>query len=45
MLFLIAFFEVFSMFYFSGTSCPPFKIVILDEADSMTTAAQVKICK
>lgn len=28
---------------FSGKPCPPFKIVILDEADSMTNAAQVKI--
>ena len=28
--------------YFSGYPCPSFKIIILDEADSMTEDAQVR---
>ena len=33
--------KILPLHYFSGTPCPPYKIVVLDEADSMTTHAQV----
>ena len=33
----------FIFFCFSGKPCPAFKLVILDEADSMTPSAQVRI--